>query len=57
MNFSNTTSNSENQIEKTLVKRNYQKPELVLYGNISEITRTVDMSGMMDGGKGQTDKT
>ncbi|MGH9801063.1 MAG: hypothetical protein ACRD82_11915 [Blastocatellia bacterium] len=53
----NITNNSDNLTEDKLDKKAYKKPELVLYGNITEITHTVDNSGMDDGGMGMTDKT
>lgn len=55
--------NSENMInpdnfnEDQADKKAYQSPELVLYGNISEITQAVDMMGAADGGGGMMTKT
>jgi hypothetical protein len=34
------------------VKRPYHKPEVVVYGNIREITRNVGSKGALDGGGG-----
>lgn len=34
------------------VKRPYHKPEVVVYGNIREITRNVGSKGVLDGGGG-----
>lgn len=51
----NKLSDAQNEDEQG--KKAYQRPELVLYGNISEITQAVDMMGMMDGGGGMMNKT
>jgi hypothetical protein len=37
-------------------KKSYKAPELFVYGDISEITRTVGNSGGTDGGSGDMDK-
>ena len=34
------------------VKKEYHKPEVVVYGNIREITRNVGSKGVLDGGGG-----
>lgn len=57
MNRETTTNTSDGQ-ENESARKPYQNPELVIYGNISEITRAVDNMGMAaDGGSGMTDKT
>jgi hypothetical protein len=38
--------------EQTETKRPYHKPELLVYGNIREITRNVGPKGNVDGGGG-----
>ena len=38
-------------------KSEYVRPELVRYGDLTELTRSLTHSGAMDGGTGQTDKT
>lgn len=38
-------------------KGEYVRPELVRYGDLTEITRTLGHTGAMDGGTGQFDKT
>jgi len=53
-----TSVKSDNPETAKSNKKAYQSPTLVLYGNISEITRAVaHTSTNMDGGTGQTDKT
>lgn len=52
-----TTKISITSAEHELTRKVYRTPEFRLYGNISEITRTVDNMGMMDGGSGMMDKT
>jgi hypothetical protein len=40
------------------VKRAYKRPDLVVYGNIREITKSVGkVGGMSDNSMGQNDKT
>ncbi len=57
MTCENTLCTSDNQ-ELDSARKPYQPPELVVYGNISEITRAVDNKGKTaDGGGGMTDKT
>ncbi|MGH9801064.1 MAG: hypothetical protein ACRD82_11920 [Blastocatellia bacterium] len=53
----NTSITSDSLGEDQSARKTYQSPELVLYGNISEITKTVDMMGAADGGMGMTNKT
>ncbi len=48
---------SDSANEEQFVKKAYQRPELALYGNISEITQAIDMMGMADGAMGMTNKT
>jgi hypothetical protein len=38
-------------------KKPFKTPELVVYGDIREITQTVGKLGMSDGGKGAMSKT
>jgi hypothetical protein len=33
-------------------RKPYASPQLVMYGNISQVTRSVGMTGQGDGGKG-----
>lgn len=56
MNRENENNSSDNSAENQTLKP-YQPPKLVIYGNISEITRAVDMNGMADGGGGGMNKT
>lgn len=55
--YSNTSVGTDNFKEDEHDKKAYQHPELVLYGNISELTQAVDMMGMADGGGGMMTKT
>jgi hypothetical protein len=41
---------------RTLTKKPYQKPQLLVYGNLTEMTRGAGMAGQMDGG-GASGKT
>ena len=53
-----TLNQSHEQHRTEAAKKVYQSPQLVLYGNISEITRTVDNAGNADGPSGGSmDKT
>lgn len=52
-----TTKISITSAEHELTKKEYQSPEFVLYGNISEITLMVDMMGNSDGSTGMMDRT
>ncbi|MBS1790774.1 MAG: hypothetical protein JST85_23865 [Acidobacteria bacterium] len=54
---SNLSVVSDNLKAHEAAKKVYQCPELVLYGNLSEITQAIDMMGMADGGMGMTNKT
>ncbi len=56
MNRENIPHTSDNQ-EPDSARKPYQHPELVVYGNISEITQALGMNGMMDGGGGGINKT
>lgn len=56
MNRENTTNTSDDSAENP-ARKIYQNPKLVIYGNISEITRAVDMNGMADGGGGGMNRT
>ena len=38
-----------------IAKKPYHKPELVVYGNIRELTRNVGTKGPKDGGTGTND--
>lgn len=40
-----------------LPKKPYRKPQLLVYGDLTEMTRTAGMAGMMDGGPMGTMKT
>ncbi|MDX2039982.1 MAG: hypothetical protein SF097_01985 [Acidobacteriota bacterium] len=55
--YPNTSVGTDNLNEDERDKKAYQSPDLVLYGNISEITQAVDMMGMADGGGGMMNKT
>lgn len=39
------------------VKKPYSPPVLHVYGSIAALTKSVDKSGMVDGGKGQGTRT
>jgi hypothetical protein len=39
------------------VKKPYSSPELVVYGTVEDLTRTVANTGAMDGNIGSTHKT
>lgn len=54
---SDSTTTSDNQTVNQLAMKAYRSPELVIYGNISEITMTADMNGATDGGGGMMNKT
>lgn len=46
------------QLKTDAVRKSYRSPQLVRYGNISEITRVVDNNGNADGPSGgNMDKT
>jgi hypothetical protein len=54
--------NKDKENEETLPntsrsKKAYQQPQLQVYGDLKAITQGVGMTGTMDGGTGQTDKT
>jgi len=40
------------QVQEQQTKKPYHKPEVVVYGNIREITRNVGSKGALDGGGG-----
>ncbi|HZI61752.1 MAG TPA: hypothetical protein VFD62_13625 [Pyrinomonadaceae bacterium] len=44
--------NTESPEEQAETKKPYHKPELLVYGNIREITRNVGPKGAEDGGGG-----
>ena len=44
--------NTESPEEQAETKKPYHKPELLVYGNIREITRNVGPKGNLDGGGG-----
>jgi hypothetical protein len=46
------TPNTESPEEQAQTKKPYHKPELLVYGNIREITRNVGPKGAEDGGGG-----
>lgn len=46
------TPNIESPEEQAETKKPYHKPELLVYGNIREITRNVGPKGNLDGGGG-----
>ncbi len=54
---SNSLLGPDNLNHEEQEKKSYQRPELVLYGSISEITQAVDMMGNADGGGGMMTKT
>jgi hypothetical protein len=43
--------------KKPTSKKDYHSPELIIYGNISQITQSTDMSGSADGGGAHDNKT
>ena len=45
-------SNTESLEEQAETKKSYHKPELLVYGNIREITRNTGPKGAEDGGGG-----
>ncbi|HET9524721.1 MAG TPA: lasso RiPP family leader peptide-containing protein [Pyrinomonadaceae bacterium] len=47
-----TTTNVDSPDKNEENKKPYHKPELVVYGNIREITRNVGSKGNLDGGGG-----
>ena len=47
-----TTTNVDSPDKQDENKKLYHKPELVVYGNIREITRNVGPKGAEDGGGG-----
>ena len=44
--------NTQSPEEQAETKKPYHKPELLVYGNIREITRNVGPKGNLDGGGG-----
>lgn len=44
--------NSQSPEEQTKTKKPYRKPELLVYGNIREITRNIGSKGASDNGGG-----
>lgn len=38
-------------------RRPYNPPELVIHGNVAEVTKAVGRQGTKDGGQGKTQKT
>jgi hypothetical protein len=44
--------NTQSPEERAETKKPYHKPELLVYGNIREITRNVGPKGNLDGGGG-----
>ena len=40
------------QVNEQEVRKPYHKPEVVVYGNIREVTRNVGPKGALDGGGG-----
>jgi len=40
------------QVQEQQTKKPYHKPEVIVYGNIREITRNVGSKGALDGGGG-----
>jgi len=40
------------QVSSQKIKKPYNKPEVIVYGNIREITRNVGSKGDLDGGGG-----
>lgn len=45
-------TSTESPQEQAETKKPYHKPELLVYGNIREITRNVGPKGNSDGGEG-----
>ncbi len=54
---SNSSLGPDNLNQEEQEKKSYQRPELALYGDISELTQAVDMMGNPDGGGGMMTKT
>ena len=46
------TPNTESPEQQAEIKKPYHKPELLVYGNIREITRNIGSKGVEDGGGG-----
>lgn len=47
----------ENTESKPAAKKSYKSPELVVYGDVRNLTKTVATSGGLDGGGAGTSKT
>jgi len=43
---------SQAQVNEQETKKPYHKPEVIVYGNIREITRNIGPKGNLDGGGG-----
>jgi hypothetical protein len=43
---------TDGQSKEQGIKKPYHKPELIVYGNIREITRNIGPKGNLDGGGG-----
>lgn len=43
---------TDGQIKEYEIKKRYHKPEVIIYGNIREITRNAGPKGAADGGGG-----
>ena len=43
---------TDGQVNDHKIKKPYHKPEVIVYGNIREITRNVGSKGNLDGGGG-----
>ena len=43
--------------ESARARKAYASPQLVLYGNVAEITRNVGQTGQMDGGVGMMNRS
>ena len=43
---------SQAQVNEQETKKPYHKPEVIIYGNIREITRNIGSKGNLDGGGG-----
>ena len=43
---------TEEQVNEQEARKHYHKPEVIVYGNIREITRNLGPKGALDGGGG-----
>ena len=43
---------TDGQVNEQVTRKPYHKPEVIVYGNIREITRNIGSKGNLDGGGG-----